>query len=284
MTTEVKIILASKNGATHDTVVSMLCTYPRRIHSELMTHRVFSRNAKSSRAIPVKKYIDEATYNPARKLCWRKAQKGMQGGEYIEGDDRLALEDSWNRARSHAVYEAETQLRIGASKQDINRILEPFIHMTILITATEWKNFFFRRSSDAADPEIALLSDTMLHAYLTMKPQTLYPGEWHLPWIDKHVQEGASLPQKIKISTARSARLSYMTFDNEIDPEKDYLLHDSLLHDVHMSPLEHPCEATIDNNFHGNLKGFRSYRLHIPEQSGEHGDLHELAKQRGILL
>lgn len=124
-------------------ITTFLLTYPRFIHSEIMTHRMFSRNSASSRAIPFAKMIESVTEDPFIPIAFQKDHKGMQGTEYVtDPTEKHFVELAWLDGRNKATAAAEYLSRYGVTKQLCNRILEPFLWHTTLVTATEWDNFF----------------------------------------------------------------------------------------------------------------------------------------------
>ena len=136
-------IVADSINDKGDRITSMLVTYPRIIHSEIMTHRLFSRNSASSRAIPFEKMIESVKNNPFIPIAWQKEHKGMQGSEYITNIREVAMAyNSWINGRDNAIISAEKLNSAGVTKQLCNRLLEPFMYHTVLITATHWSNFF----------------------------------------------------------------------------------------------------------------------------------------------
>jgi thymidylate synthase ThyX len=272
---EAKIVADSINP-DGQRITSFVLEYPRFIHGELMTHRVFSRNAASSRAIPIQKMIDEVVNNPAAPIYWAKNQKGMQSGEPLPHEVCLQLCDEWNSARDAAVERARRMSELGVHKSIANRILEPFMHMVTLVTATDYANFFALRAHPAAQPEFQALAYAMLGKYLEHKPEELHWGEWHIPFGDR-MPEGLHIDDQLKVATARAARLSYKTFDGVIDPSKDILLHDGLVTDHHMSPTEHPARAEVGR--WGNFNGWKQYRQMIPGENIQ-CDLQEIWNNR----
>lgn len=117
-------------------ITTMELEYPRIIHSELMTHRVFSRNSASSRAIPVSKVIELVESNPAMPVHWGKNQPGMQAKEELDPINKEAVRQLWLEAAKQAISIARVMNDLGAHKQVINRILEPFQHMKVVVTST----------------------------------------------------------------------------------------------------------------------------------------------------
>lgn len=238
-------------------ITSFILEYPRFIHAELMTHRMFSRNAASSRAIPINKFIEDVLSNPALPIHWGAKQKGMQADSEVDESTKIKAMQIWHEAKEDAIKHAKKLDELGIHKQVANRIMEPFFHITTLVTATEFKNFFKLRAHKAAQPEIRELAYKMLELYNTNVPQEKSFGQWHIPFGDQYLTD-LTIRQKLKIATARSARVSYKNFEGEINLEKDYQLHDLLLSEGHFSPFEHAaiCEVGV----HDNFDCWKSYR------------------------
>ena len=252
------IVADSLNVSIRDKrITSFVLTYPRFIHSELMTHRMFSRNAASSRAIPISKFIEDVLTDPALPIHWGANQKGMQADNEVDEETKIKAMQIWNEARDSAVSYAKKLNELGIHKQVANRLMEPFFHITTLVTATEYDNFFKLRAHSAAQPEIRELAYKMLDALHNSIPDKKTAGDWHIPFGDKFT-DGLSIEQKLKVATARAARVSYKTFDGEINYDKDYVLHDQLLNEGHYSPFEHCAKA--DNGIHDNFSQWISYR------------------------
>ncbi len=157
MTVSAKVI---KDSISPDGVriTTLELEYPRIIHSELMTHRVFSRNSASSRAIPVSKVIELVESNPAMPVHWGKNQAGMQAKEELDDLNKEAVRQLWLEAAKQAVSIAKVMADIGGHKQVVNRILEPFQHMKVVVTSTEWANWDWLRDHPDADPTIHALA------------------------------------------------------------------------------------------------------------------------------
>jgi thymidylate synthase ThyX len=260
-----EILLDSVN-TSGNRIITWVLKYPRFIHSEFMTHRVFSRNAASSRAIPVDKIISSITIEPAMPHVWGLNQKGMQATVEASEAQREEGEQVWLAALDYAVQHARKLQELGFHKQIVNRILEPFAHMTVIVTGTEWDNFFALRAHPAAQPEFQILANKMLAAYKQNRPTPIDKDGWHIPFGDR-MPEGITTEQRLKIATARCARVSYLTFEGEIKPEKDYELHDALLKDGHMSPFEHCATALDSGKQSGNFRGWLQYRKQLPNES-----------------
>jgi len=200
--------------------------------------------------------IASVTDNPFVPEYWGKTQKGMQADQEIPKEDQARARESWLRARDYAVQEAKELLDLEVHKQIANRLLEPFMWHSIVVTSTEWDNFFELRLHKDAQPEIRRVAETMRHALDNSEPELLQRGQWHLPYVDVH-----SVPPWIDprmVSSARCARVSYLTHDGKVDYEADNQLATRLLESKHMSPFEHV--ATPGDVDTGNFKGWTQYR------------------------
>lgn len=273
-------IVADSVGPNGVRLTTFVLTYPRFIHAEFMTHRVISRNASSSRAIPVKKQIQMVIDNPVVPLAFTKNKAGMQGGEALTGEQEAAAIAAWLEGRDRAVEMAQKLADLEVHKQYANRILEPYAHITVVATATDWDNFFALRCHYMAQPEINALAMEMLKLYTANEPQQLKAGMWHLPFVDEQAMQeikdkfGVSCLQDstvavetaIRRSVARCARVSYLNHDGtKTTIEDDFKLYDRLLGSapIHASPAEHQAQArNVDHGdeYSGNLRGWTQYR------------------------
>lgn len=243
-------IIADSVTPSGNRLTSFVLTYPRFIHSEMMTHRVFSRNAASSRAIPVEKMMQAVREDPAGFELYGSNKPGMQAGAPLDSETKLDVQLAISRLRGDALACVQSISEKGLHKQNANRYLEPWAHITVLATATDagLANFFALRAHSAAQPEFQVLAFRMLAAYLASEPRKLEWGDWHIPDFPNPsgpLGFGMELAEKIKIATARCARLSYLTFDGEHSPAKDIKLHDDLAAAGHWSPFEH-CAQAVD--------------------------------------
>ncbi len=281
---QAEIILASQStvpGAKP--IYTIRGRYPRPIHGEVMTHRKFGRNARSSRAVPVKTMLLECTTIPFVPWHWGKNQKGMQAGEdcnelvlvdwdhEIDHEERVSREEAWHEARDHACRIAQGYMDAGYHKQMPNRLLEPFAWIDVLITTTDIENFLWLRDHKDAEPHLQDWARLVKQAVSAAEIQWLEPGEWHLPYITAddiahaRMSFGATLCGSHgdaineflrKISAARCARISYKPFDGDASYEKELARYDMLVSSdrVHASPTEH--QATPDTQFLGSLDVF----------------------------
>lgn len=269
--------------------------YWRAIHSELMTHRVFSRNAGSSRARPSQAIIEQVRTNPWGPVEWGTNKPGMQAGDPLNIGESAEAEDRWLWAAQQAADAAQGLLDKGVHKQIVNRLLEPFTYIDVVLTATDFSNWFALRDHPDAQPEIQDLARRMKLVMDSSTPVELKHGEWHLPYIDKcdwkaaekECQRGRitrdmpSYSEMLeivrKVSVARCARVSYKAFDGTHSSiQKDLELFEKLLgsQPLHASPAEH--QATPDfydhdaywrsPSLHGNLRGWIQYRKTLPNE------------------
>lgn len=246
-------------------ITTLSLYYPRFIHSEFMTHRMFSRNASSSRAIPTEKLIQDIIDNPVEPVYWGKNMKGMQAQEELTGD---AYEDAqywWIEARKEALSKARWLHSTGAHKQIVNRILEPYSHIRVCVTATEWDNFFKLRLHPAAQPEMQALAKAMKDAMDASEPKLLTPGQWHLPYVSGEEQAEYGITISKTLSVARCARVSYRLHDGTpTHMQADEELYKRLLVEQHISPFEHQASPSVHHNLaSNNLYGWMQYRWFI---------------------
>lgn len=282
-------------------ITTLELEYPRFIHAELMTHRVFSRNSASSRAIPIKTMLDTITFNPARPVHWGKNQAGMQAKEELEQPNKIRAQSIWNAAMISSVKFSEQMHDAGVHKQIANRITEPFQHMKVVVTSTEWNNWDWLRNHPDAQPEIKVLAEKTIEARANSIPQKLKHGEWHVPYVktarndvgwlsyyDEHNRE-ISAHQAIMISASCCAQTSYRKSDTSL--EKAETIYKRLIESepCHASPVEHQA-AVIDfsyvvqgesktwpvgvthvdregNLWSGNFRGWVQYRQLVPNNA-----------------
>ena len=237
-------------------------TFPRFVLSEFNTHRVFSRNSASSRAVPTAKLLERVQSDPVLPLEWGRNKAGMSASDVLPAEEEEAAKRIWLQARDAAVEHARKLLALKVHKQELNRVLEPFLWHTVIVTATEWENFFALRCAPAAQPEIRAAALRMREALDTSLPGRIGYGEWHLPLVQDDERELPIELQK-KVSAARCARVSYLTHDGTREIEKDFDLHDRLRTDRHLSPFEHVATPAPDAEFHANFRGWLQMRREV---------------------
>lgn len=241
MTIKAEIIAYSKS-AQGQSIVTWCLEYPRFIHGEFMTHRLFSRNAASSRAIPVKSMIAQVMAKPAAPVHWGKNQPGMQAQEELEDYEMAHVMYLWEEAAYEAAMSAGAMDAMGAHKQIVNRLLEPFQTMKTVMTATCMDNFFWLRNHEDAQPEIKVLARLMWEALNSEDPVTLQPGDWHVPYFGEGYWLkgcGVSLEDALAVSSSCCAQVSYRRLDDTL--EKAQMIFQRLVESepVHASPFEH---------------------------------------------
>lgn len=258
------VICDTKPTENHSRLITMELVYPRYIHSEFMTHRMFSRNASSSRATPVKTIIKEILDNPVVPSKWYLNKRGMVGDTLADTEDSVKAMELWTKAMLKAVECAEALAELGIHKQHINRLLEPFSFIRVVVTATEWDNFFKLRLAPDAQPEIQDLAKAIKESQDSSIPDKIYS---HLPYINKdELNKGLSFKDLLQISSARCARVSYLKHDGTKPSIQDDLdLFKRLYEGGHLSPLEHACshEMILTGKFNANLRGASSFRYMI---------------------
>jgi thymidylate synthase ThyX len=298
--TTATILCDSINTSNKKRLTTFLLHYPRIIHAEHLRHRVFSFSVQSTRAIPVKKMLEMVKSEPFIPTYWGKNQAGMQAYEQlndIEKETITTLDENgggfwrhpclvsekeaakriWLESRNLAIQQVEKLEKLGLHKQLCSRLLEPWLYINVLCSGTNFENFFALRSHPAAQPEIKELSDLMLAEYNKSTPREISPlGAWLANEDDKlnkyledinnhHVPFGDEMPEattkeKLMISCARAARLSYNTFDGEINKDKDIELYNKLVTGNHMSALEHTAYPVDNTQNYGNFVGWVQLR------------------------
>lgn len=241
---QISAVIVADSISQGKRITTFELNYPRFIHSELMTHRVFSRNAMSSRAVPIGKMIEQVIQDPAMPIHWGENQSGMQAKKELEGENLSWAKVYWVGAAEAVAEHAEWLNNIGLHKQVVNRILEPFQTMKTVLTSTEFENFYWLRNHEDAQPEIKKLAEEMLKAQEQSKPIPLLPGEWHLPYYGEHgALFGSFSDEELEnakaISASCCAQVSYRKLDDSL--EKALNVYKRLVESepVHASPFEH---------------------------------------------
>lgn len=302
---EVKII-ADSVGQRSGRITTFELTYPRFIHSEFMTHRVFSRNAMSSRAVPIKKMVELVRKSPAMPVRFGANQPGMQdkGVEhnglvylpYYEGG--LTGRDAWKEAADQACIIAEALDEAGYHKQVANRLIEPFQMMKTVMTTTEMENFLWLRVDADADPSIEVLAQMMKEALDSSEPEWLQPGTWHTPYVDHvygfgpegdaYIFEGYCVldeqdrpvmlteEEALRISSSCCGQVSYRRLNSTKDKALDIYTRLVAGKKVHSSPFEHQAKEVAAEYHHTNDYGEVLWSINHPTsfRSWEKGITH----------
>lgn len=282
-TFDAEIRAHSKNPYSGTELVSFVLTYPRPIHSELMTHRTFSRNAASSRAIPTPKQLEMVRKNPAKPAEWGKNQRGMQSKETLPSDtkvkvpaytggvvdangdliesetDELSVELAWEEAAQTIADFAKGFYEAGIHKQMTNRLIEPFVWMRTIVTTTEIDNWFWLRTDGDADPSIKYLADLMWQAYEKSEPHVMGDNDIHAPFYNQYGvwqptktdlfgvkldENGFTASQALTISSSCCAQISFRKEDDSFAKAQN--IYSKLIESepVHASPFEHQAWVT----------------------------------------
>lgn len=256
---------------------SRLSTAELRIHLNMQrafnTHRAFSRNSASNRAIPVHRTLAQVADEPVYPLVWPGERKGMQGGPPLSTADVARAREIWAGARDDAVNAVEKLVQLGVHKSVANRLLEPFQYVTIVVTADDWHGFFEQRigsygSEPLAQAEIRVAAECLHKALSSSQPTQLTIGQWHLPYVDEWELRTLPIDQAIAVSVARCARVSYLTHDGKRDLAKDLELYRRLISadPPHWSPLEHVATPAMQHEIpKGNFTGWHQLR-HFTQQ------------------
>lgn len=275
----VRCIQASRCKNTGKEIFTLELEYPRVVHSQLLTHGVFSKNSSSTRAVPLEAAIKQILENPA-KVIWTTNQSGMQG-EVVT--DELLIEHAnyvYHNAMSLAIDEARTLQELGIHKQNAGRLLEPFQNIKIVLTATEWENWDWLRIHEDAQGEIADLATAMKEARDTAEIMEIGPGEWHVPYVERERSDDGSLmyyisefgdewlngEQAKQISSSVCAQISYRKGDYSLEKAEkmEGMLVDG--HKVHASPFEHQCMAFGEVTNHYDPKQWPKGITHVDRQ------------------
>lgn len=252
-----EIIADSVMGISRITTFEL--EYPRFIHAEFMTHRQFSRNAASSRAIPIDRMHQQVKTNMAMPVHWGRNQAGMSAKEEVCDAERKSAIMNWQVACDMAVHNSRMLSLDNVHKQIANRVTEPFQMMKVVVTATEWANWYWLRNHGDAQPEIHELAEIMLQAHEYSQPDELVPGEWHLPYVKWHrnVEDNRqcftdsefkplTLDEARAVSASCCAQVSYRKNDDSL--EKALMIFDKLINSepVHASPIEHQASPMVN--------------------------------------
>ncbi len=258
-------VLCDSMAPSKKRLTTLVARYPRFIHSEVLTHRAFARNSASSRAIPWPKMMANIRTMPVIPMLWGSEQKGMQTGGEI--DNPAEAERIWLIARDNAMKSAEALAELGVHKSLVNRLTEPFMWISTIISATEWNNFFRLRCHPDAEIHFQKIAGMIRDALKASTPVERLDGEWHLPLIQPDELDKYTLEVLCKVSTARCARVSYLTHDGRRDIDEDIKLFNRLANGSgfgHYSPFEMVAKASLFQDRSGPFIGWQQYRKQFP--------------------
>ena len=281
-------IIADSFGQDAPRLTTFELVYPRFIHAELMTHRVFSRNASSSRAIPVARMHKAIREMPALPVEWRMDEPGMQGWTLATPEQAEEAKIIYLEAMEDAIRHAERLAAKKYHKQHINRITEPYQHIRVCLTSTEWLNWDGLRDHPDAEPTIQALARAMKAARQAHQPSFLHAWDHHLPYIEETDRvaaqgfiDGTNFSVQdilIRVSGARCARTSYKTHNGlRSEIADDLRLFNKLVTSdlIHASPTEHQAspdfllikERWMTPELHGNFRGWKQFRKTLPNEN-----------------
>ena len=271
MSIRAKVLLDSITEGQKYRLTTLEVVIPRVVLCEFNTHRALSRNSASSRAIPVEKMIRQVEEDPYIPIHWGQNQKGMSATSEIADLSKCLADEDWLGVRDFTVSQVKKLIDLGVHKQVANRLLEPFMWQTIIVSATDWENFFALRDNQSASPEMQETARSIRRAIDGSTPYIVpytSKGEWHMPFITEAEYELFDDRDLMKISVGRCARVSYLTHDGKRDPGEDIRLHDRLLESGHMSPFEHIARPSMWFDRHtSNFTGWTQYRKLIPNEA-----------------
>lgn len=323
MAYECKLILDSTTRY-NQRLMTYEITFPRVVLAEVVTHRIlqidsgceilmpdrtalqtFSKSSASSRAIPFKRMVQPILDDPYIPERWSKSTAGMQEKEWLSGWEASEARKRWLQARDYAVECATYMHEAGVHKQDVNRLLEPWMWVKQIITGTDWNNFFALRTDKDAHPSFRTIARMMYVSARTSHPTLLNEGEWHAPYVGQgalnvlaanmnmnsreRTEEGRQINEDevLKISAARCAWVSYdpPNIDEKFTVEKALATYDKLMGGKlkHVSPCGHQARPFARHDGDGlksNLRGWVQYRktLSGEQASFEYPSLDDLRK------
>jgi len=301
------VVVADSISPANHRIITLEVTMPRMILAEFNTHRMFSRNSASSRAIPFAKMSQTVMETAFVPLAWMKDHKGMQGNSYLDAETSKKAEEIWLRVRDAVVAGATELNQLNVTKQMCNRLLEPFMWHKVLVTSTEWENFFAQRFEGGAEIHMQHIAEMMLESINSSVPRSLLPGNWHLPYSDHiNVEEFKNFTMYMdaeerleimkQVCTMRCAQTSYTIVGEDGKPMDLTKLLETfrtkLLPMGHWSPFEHPAECMSEcqmdrwvagkgkqRGWCGNFRGWKQYRKSFDHENRV--DFRFIRKQHG---
>lgn len=289
-------ILKDSHSVRGKRLISYELEYPRYIHCELLTHRMLSKNCSSSRAIPIKKMLGYIEGNMAIPTYLGQNQGGMQAEVEIPDKDKAL--GVWREGYAKVRDTVNELVGLGVHKQTANRLTESYQMMKVVVTATDWDNFWNLRLHKDAQPEFVMLVHKMYLAMQESTPVELRAGEWHLPYVEMSQGENPedtyyfyyeedksgsetngylyekrlTLEQALKRSTSSCASVSYRTealSDKAVESIYNMLVQAEV---VHSSPLEH--QGTPLQESRWTMSGYDDKNLTDDVETWEKGVTH----------
>lgn len=256
-------IISDSINSLGDRLTTLELEYPRYIHPELLTHRVFSRNSQSSRAVSVDRLINKTEEQDWYPI-FMEEQKGMAASTLLSEERAYSARSVWVSAKLQAISHAKYLRDLGVHKQVVNRLLEPFTTIRTIVSSTDWSNFFTLRLGSSAQQEIQVLANEIKNAIDKSTPSE--GNLVHLPYISPKEVFEIGLLDSILISAARCARISYVPKKDKFSIGDDINLATRLKNEKHLSPFEHVAFPISIENMKlgtGNYSGWVQYRKFI---------------------
>lgn len=265
---KVKLLKDSLHPNGRNRFRTFLISFPKCLLAELNTHRELVRNVGSSRAVPVTKMIERATSDPFIPIFTRN-KRGMVGAADLTLEEQIAATSIWMTALENAVEQSQRLALIDVHKQETNRLLEPFLNVELVLSGTNFDNFYALRRSASAQPSFKEIADEMYEIDRQSTPDQLNYGDWHIPFSD-YFPDNSTLEEKLKIAIARCARVSYQTHGGQHSVQKDFELYNMLLNDRHMSPFEHVAKVVDNQQDKLVAEDDWSIRAFLPDKLQDH--------------
>lgn len=276
-----------------NSIITFELEYWRAIHPELLTHRYFSRNAMSSRAVSLKNMESLVRSQETSPIYWGLDQRGMSASN--EHEDPSLCVEAWDRGRERALKTFNELKDLGLHKQIVNRPLDPYQRIKVVLTTTELNNFFWLRLGDDVEPNMQSLASMMKDCVDNSPVEELHDDEWHTPYVQHerdfegnlvYLVEGLPVTTKeaLAISSSCCAQVSFRTIDNSYNKATSVYKKLGVGSDkMHASPFEHQAKPIKDcrvdfnnpvitpeegvthldmsgNYWSGNFKGFIQHR------------------------
>lgn len=290
----VEIVAHSKRPVTGEELITYRLTFPRIILAEINTYKMLSKNTSSSRAIPFEKMVEVIEKDPFIPIAWQKQHRGMQGYEYFETEvENLIRDGAWLEASKLAVQSAKNLYELSATKQLINRLLEPFMWVTQLVTGTResfehlfnqrcpiypggcksWKELCdldsnytmetpiikrLEKNKGQAEIHFMDLAEKMYDALQESIPNELFMGSYHIPFLKDIIssEEMLGIDDLITMSVALTARVSYTSIgdDNKLTLERAKNIYNHCLENGHWSVFEHIGQCMRDSEYEHSIR------------------------------
>ena len=249
-----RVVAASQSAYCDTKMTTFEIEFPRFILAEVNTHCMLEKNAASSRAIPVAKMLENLKENHATPIHWGKNQAGMVADKEVDAEIAQKAKELWESAFATVDGICYEMIDLGIHKQVANRLNEPFQIVKMVISGTEWNNFFYLRMHEDADPHFQELARCMYEAASKAEYETLYEDEWHVPYVRTYREANGkryyldnngdyiSAFTARQVSASCCAQVSYRKCDDSIEKAEavfDKLNIGSKTKPAHASPTTH---------------------------------------------